>query len=220
MRCRYRDLGLLNPVGRPRPPPQEVRLNRWHENSKAVFPPTNPAHVPASSPRWRAMQRALQACPAILSRRSAPRGGGSPPGDGGLRGHSQPLIAHAKLSVPALSERPLRVSRVAASVVSARCKIGTTSSFFGRLPTGSFQQQQIRAAGPAQNRVAPAFAGPLPRPEPCRSPPGSVLRSAAPARVLWLLLHTRAIILSTSPKKTQFHLLDSWSSLRQLEWGN
>jgi hypothetical protein len=60
MRCRWRDLGLLNPVGRPRPPPQEVRLNRWHENSKAVFPPTNPAHVPASSPRWRAMQRTLK----------------------------------------------------------------------------------------------------------------------------------------------------------------
>ena len=33
------------------PPPQEVRLNRWHENSKAVSPPTNPAHVPAQSPR-------------------------------------------------------------------------------------------------------------------------------------------------------------------------
>jgi hypothetical protein len=48
------------PVGRPRPPPQEVRRNRWHENSKAVFPPTNPAHVPARRPRCRVMQRALQ----------------------------------------------------------------------------------------------------------------------------------------------------------------
>jgi len=47
MRCRYRDLDLLSPVGRPRPPPQEVRLNRCQENSEAVFPPTNPAHIPA-----------------------------------------------------------------------------------------------------------------------------------------------------------------------------
>ena len=95
MRCRYRDLDSLSPVGRPRPPPQEVRLNRWHENSKAVFPPTNPAHVPASSPRWRAMQRALKvararstvvcSCDALSARAS---GGASAPGQprSGFRG--------------------------------------------------------------------------------------------------------------------------------------
>jgi hypothetical protein len=95
MRCRYRDLDSLSPVGRPRPPPQEVRLNRWHENSKAVFPPTNPAHVPAQSPRWRAMQRALNvararstvvcSCDALSARAS---GGASPPGQprSGFRG--------------------------------------------------------------------------------------------------------------------------------------
>jgi hypothetical protein len=95
MRCRYRDLDLLYPVGRPRPPPQEVRLNRWHENSKAVFPPTNPAHIPASSPRCRVMQRALQiararstvhcSCQALSARAS---GGASAPGQprSGFRG--------------------------------------------------------------------------------------------------------------------------------------
>ena len=95
MRCRYRDLDSLNPVGPPRPPPQEVRLNRWHENSKAVFPPTNPAHVPASSPRWRVMQRALKvararstvvcSCDALSARAS---GGASAPGQprSGFRG--------------------------------------------------------------------------------------------------------------------------------------
>ena len=42
---------FIEPRRPSRPLPQEVRLNRWHENSKAVFPPTNPAHVPAQSPR-------------------------------------------------------------------------------------------------------------------------------------------------------------------------
>lgn len=57
-----------------------------------------------------------------------------------LRGHSQTVIAHAKLSVPALlAAHPRRVSRVAASVVSHRCKIGTTSSIFQMLPTDSFR---------------------------------------------------------------------------------
>ena len=95
MRCRYRDLDSLNPVGRPRPPPQEVRLNRWHENSRAVFPPTNPAHIPASSPRWRAIQRTLKvararstvvcSCDALSARAS---GGASAPGQprSGFRG--------------------------------------------------------------------------------------------------------------------------------------
>ena len=108
MRCRYRDLDSLSPVGRPRPPPQEVRLNRWHENSKAVFPPTNPAHVPASSPRWRAMQRALKvararstvvcSCDALSARAS---GGASAPGQprSGFRGvdpgRNRPSSAHA-----------------------------------------------------------------------------------------------------------------------------
>lgn len=108
MRCRYRDLDLLSPVGRPRPPPQEVRLNRWHENSDAVFPPTNPAHVPAQSPRWRAMQRALQvararstvvcSCNALSARAS---GGASAPGQprSGFRGvdpaRDRPSSAHA-----------------------------------------------------------------------------------------------------------------------------
>ena len=37
----------------------------------------------------------------------------------------------------------------------------STSSCLQQPPTSSFQQQRIRASGPAQNRVAPAFAGPL-----------------------------------------------------------
>ena len=56
-----------------------------------------------------------------------------------LRGHGQPLSAHAKLSVPALAERPLRVSREAASVVSRSARL---LRGFDRLPTGSFRQQQ------------------------------------------------------------------------------
>jgi len=80
-----------------------------------------------------------------------------------LRGHGQPLTAHAKLSVPALSafaeasadrtERPLRVSRVAASVVSR----------LARLPL-VLQQAPHRlfpaAANPALRAVNPAKGGP------------------------------------------------------------
>jgi hypothetical protein len=124
MRCRYRDLDSLSPVGRPRPPPQEVRRNRWHENSKAVFPPTNPAHVPASSPRCRAVPRALKvaraqsavdcSCQALSARASC---GASAPGQprSGFRGVAQ----------------------------------SATSSIFDRLPTTSFQQQHSRPFGPS-----------------------------------------------------------------------
>jgi len=65
---------------------------------------------------------------------------------------------------------------------------GSDLIFLRQAPHRLFQQQQIRAAGPAQNRVAPAFAGPLPRPEPCS------------ALVLGLLLLTRAPMMITSAR--------------------
>jgi len=96
-----------------------------------------------------------------------------------LRGHGQPLSAHAKLSVPALAERPLRVSRVAASVVSIPTRIDLfllmLSAAFFLPPKPTPEASSFRAFGPAQNRVAPALvlrslrrrriAGPLQRPE-------------------------------------------------------
>jgi len=164
MRCRYRDLDSLSPVGRPRPPPQEVRLNRWHENSKAVFPPTNPAHVPAQSPPLTRHATRLEDCAGTVNRcllmqspqcprflrRSAP---GQPPS--GFRGVA----------------------------------LDATSSIFDRLPTSSFQQQHIRPVGPSdrpapQSRVhcgnrASVFA--------LRASP----RQAAP--ILGILLHARSV---------------------------
>ena len=78
-----------------------------------------------------------------------------------LRGHGQPLSAHAKLSVPALAERPLRVSRVAASVVSIPTRIDLfllmLSAAFFLPPKPTPEASSFRAFGPAQNRVAPAL---------------------------------------------------------------
>jgi len=115
---------------RPSPdsPPQEVRLNRWHENSKAVFPPTNPAHVPASSPRWRAMQRALKVA----------------------RARSTVVCSCDALSARASGGALRRVSREAASVVS---RLARLSLVLQQAPHRLFQQQQMRPGGPS-NRVA------------------------------------------------------------------
>jgi hypothetical protein len=138
MRCRYRDLDLLSPVGRPRPPPQEVRLNRWHENSDAVFPPTNPAHIPAQSPRWRAIQRALKvararstvvcSCDALSARASG----------GALR---RVIPMQDRDSVVSL---PVGIDILPHMLPAA----------FFLPPTTTPEASSIRADGPAQNRVA------------------------------------------------------------------
>ena len=76
-----------------------------------------------------------------------------------LRGHDQPLSAHATLSVPALlAEHPLRVSRLAASVASIPHGIDLLlhmipAAFF-LPPKRTPKASSIRADGPAQNRVA------------------------------------------------------------------
>jgi len=67
--------------------------------------------------------------------------------------------------VPALlAERPLRVSREAASVVSSPCEIGTTSPLFNRLPTGF-----PAAANPARRAVQSCGLPDSPKPRRRRS---------------------------------------------------
>jgi len=152
-------------------PRQEVRLNRWHENSKAVFPPTNPAHVPASSPRWRAMQRALKvararstvvcSCDALSARAS---GGASAPG--------QPRSGFRGVALDATSSI---FDRPCDAIVPQR---GMTAHPHKLFPAAAHPARRaVRSSGPA-------VAGPLPKP--CSAP------------VLGILLHARQFLPASS----------------------